>query len=140
MAFWEIDLTTRIGAREAASTGATAAYIYAGVSLLGALLSGALLQQVGKFGQTVFDFGPVVISVLALFAGFRLKDGKGLVLGSLLALIVVLGLLMQLAALAIGGGTAISLVVLVLLIQGLRGAWALHKGQNFEDDDVAAFE
>lgn len=140
MAFWDIDLTTRVGARSAAGTGATAAYIYAGVTLIGALLTGALLKQVGKFGQTALEFGPIVIAVLALFAGFRLKDGKGLVLGSILAVIVALGLLMQLASLAIGGGTAISLVVLVLLVQGLRGAYALHKSQNFEDDDIAAFE
>ncbi|HEX4848906.1 MAG TPA: hypothetical protein VFV30_12245 [Novosphingobium sp.] len=140
MAVWDIDLTTRMGAREAARTASTAAFIYAGVNTLGLLILGGLVSTVGNYGQTMLNLAPVALVVLAIFAGFRLRDGKGLVLGGLLAVVVALGLLIQIASLAIGGGTAIGLVVLVLLVQGLRGAWALHRGTGFEDDDTAAFE
>ena len=139
MALWDIDLTTRVGARGAARTAATGAYLFAGATLLGALVFGQLLQPVGTTGRTSLNLLPLVQVVLAVFAGFRLQDGKGLILGSILFVVVALSMISSALGLAIGG-VVLCGIVLVLLFQGLRGAYALHKGVGFEDDDIATFE
>lgn len=138
MAFWDIDLTTRAGARGAAHTAGTAAFVYAGATVLGALIGGAMVQTV-NLAQTSLNMLPIVLAVLAAFAGFRLQDGKGLVIGSILTVLVALDLLAHLLALQGIPGMVLCAVVLVLLVQGLRGALALSRGTGFADDNIDTF-
>lgn len=141
MAAWDIDLTTRTGARSAARTAASACFLYAGVTAIGAvfrLFTGGLIVQVGS-GQTSLNLLPLLIAAFAAVAGFRLQAGKGLVLGMILAAIVVLELLALIALLSGLFVIVLDLVVLIFLIQGLRGARALQVGKGFEDDDIEAF-
>lgn len=138
MAFWEIDLTTRAGARGAAHTAGTAAFVYAGATVLGALIGGAMVQTV-NLAQTSLNVLPIVLAALAAFAGFRLQDGKGMIIGSVLAVIVALDLLAHVLALQGYAGLVLCGVVLALLVQGLRGVRALHQGRGFEDDDIETF-
>ncbi len=138
MAVWDIDLTTRAGAHGATSTAATAAYLYAGATAVGAVLSGVLFQQVGGYRSSL-NLLPFIVVVFAIFAGFRLKDGKGLVLGSVLAAVVLLDLLAHLASLSGIPGIVLCALVFVFLIQGLRGVLALKRGTGFDDDDSDTF-
>lgn len=138
--FWQVDLSTSEGARSAAHSAGTAAFVYAGLTVLTALLFGQMFVPVGKYGQTSFNLMPLGIAFLGVTAGFRLRDGKGLIAGALLALVVVLNVLGKLASLSSWSGTAIDVVVLVLLVPGLRGAAALRRGLATADQDRAAFD
>ena len=66
-------------------------------------------------------------AAIFLIAGWRLRKGKGLILGSIGALLLLLEGLFKLASLSIGG-VVIDAVLLVVIANGLRGAWALRKG------------
>ncbi|WP_309751719.1 hypothetical protein [Novosphingobium sp.] len=138
--FWQVDLTTADGARSAARSAGTAAFIYGGLAVLVAMLFGQLFVPIGKYGQTSLNLMPFGISFLAVVAGFRLRDGKGLIAGSLLAVVVVFNVLANLASLSGWGGTAINVVVLIVLVQGLRGASALRRGLATADEELAAFD
>jgi hypothetical protein len=141
MAAWDVDLTTRVGARGAARTAASACFLYAGATAAGAvfrLFSGAMIQQAGS-GPFGVNLLPFAVAMLAAVAGFRLQAGKGLFFGATLAVIIALELLALIASLSGLMVIALDLVVLIFLIQGLRGARALHAGKAFEDDDAEAF-
>ncbi|MFM5924461.1 MAG: hypothetical protein ACKOPG_09770 [Novosphingobium sp.] len=141
MAAWSIDLTTRAGARTAARTAGTACLLYATATAVGGLFvlfAGATALQPGP-GQTSLNILPFLLAGFAAITGFRLQAGKGLYWGAALALVIALELLARLAAFSGIFGIVLCLVVLIFLIQGLRGARALQAGTGFEDDDIEAF-
>lgn len=136
--FWSIDLTTRAGARGAAHTAGTAAFAYAVATFFGAVVGSTILQTSSSTHSSI-NVVPIALVTLAAFAGFRLQDGKGLVIGAVLAVVVLLDLLAHVLVLQGIPGMVLCAVVLVLLIQGLRGAAALRRGTGFDDDDVGTF-
>ena len=136
MAIWEADLSTRMGAETATSQAGLACFILAGMAALGAAFFG---------GMAGFDTveGMLIIAIvglealLAVIAGFRFRAGKGAFLGIVMAVILVLEMVNKLM---IGqfGGLIINGVMLVIIVQGIRGAFALTG--SFADDEIAAFE
>ena len=137
MAVWDIDLSNRAGARGASYQSALAAYVYAGMTVLG-----------GLFALGVFDFtttaGKIAAAqvalqlIVALVAGFMLRDGRGAFWGVALAAFMVINMIGGLVAGSIGGVILTGLLLLVL-VNGLRGTFALRGEGRFADDDIDVF-
>ncbi|HSF12459.1 MAG TPA: hypothetical protein VLA50_05745 [Erythrobacter sp.] len=138
MAFWDIDLTTRSGAETAADQGGLACFFVSGLTLLGAVVFGGLAGF-----DTAEGVGTAVViacsAVIALIAGFRLRAGKGAFWGIAVAALLVFEIISKLATFAIGG-IVLNTIFLVMVVQGVRGAWALRGQSGFADDDVEVFE
>jgi len=138
MAAWDIDLTTRAGARTGAYQASLICFLFAGLSTLGLVFLGGLSGYTkGAISAVVFGVALLEIAVF-LIAGFRLRQGKGFYWGVAAALLIVLTLAINLAGLALGAA-GLDLVVLLFLGNGLRGAHALYRGSGFEDDDIGVF-
>lgn len=139
MAFWDVDLTTRSGAETATSQGALACFITAGLTVVGALFVGGVVGFDTLEGQIAM--GAVAVqAVIALVAGLRLRSGKGAFWGIVVAAMLVLEIINKLVTLTGIGGLVINAIMLVMVIQGVRGAWALRSSAGFEDDHVEVFE
>lgn len=139
MAFWDVDLTTRSGAETATSQGALACFITAGLTVVGAFFFGGIVGFDTVEGQiTIGVIG--VQAVIALIAGLRLRATKGAFWGIAVVAMLVLEIINKLVTLTGLGGLVINGIMLVMVVQGVRGAWALRRGTGFEDDDVEAFE
>lgn len=139
MAFWDVDLTTRGGAETATSQGALACFITAGLTVVGALFVGGVVGFDTLEGQIVM--GTVAAQgLIALVAGLRLRIGKGAFWGIVVAAMLVLEIINKLVTLTALAGLVINGIMLVMVVQGVRGAWALRSGAGFEDDHVEVFE
>lgn len=139
MAFWNVDLTTRSGAETAADQGGLACFFVAGLTVLGALVFGGLAGFDTIEGQiTMATIG--LQAVIALIAGFRLRAGKGAFWGMAVAAFLVLEIVTKLVTLNGIGGLVLNVVFLIMVVQGVRGAWALRSQVPFEDDQVEVFE
>lgn len=139
MAFWDVDLTTRSGAETATSQGALACFITAGLTVVGALFVGGVVGFNTLEGQIAM--GAVAVQgVIALVAGLRLRSGKGAFWGIAVAAMLVLEIINKLVTLTGLGGLVINAIMLVMVVQGVRGAWALRSSAGFEDDHVEVFE
>lgn len=139
MAIWDADLTTRGGAETAADQGGLACFIVAGLTVLGAFFLGGMAGFDTAEGQaTVAVIG--VQALIALIAGFRLKAGKGAFWGIAVAVMLVLEIINKLVTMTFLGGLVLNALFLVMVVQGVRGAWALRRGTGFEDDNVEVFE
>jgi hypothetical protein len=148
MSAWDIDLTTRVGAREATQSAASACGLFT-------LLFGFCLYKLGR----MFDFSTVPLSIL-LFAGFVLgaaflatlcfKLDKGAWAGMLmLAALLVLVLVAVAITIALADGFSIFITIPVAAVcfvvgrftlNGMRAARALNRVERFEDDDMTAFD
>lgn len=139
MAFWDVVLTTRSGAETATSQGALACFITAGLTVVGALFVGGVVGFDTLEGQIAM--GAVAVQgIIALVAGLRLRIGKGAFWGIAVAAMLVLEIINKLVTLTGLGGLVINAIMLVMVVQGVRGAWALRSGAGFEDDHVEVFE
>ena len=137
MAFWDADLTTRMGAETATGQAGMACFIIAGLRVIGALVFGGMAGFDTTEGQVI----AAVIAIeagLAIAAGLRFRAGKGAFIGIAFAVLLVLAIINSLVSLTFSG-IIINTVVLVVVIQGIRGAFAL-RGSEFEDDSVEVFE
>ena len=76
--------------------------------------------------------------VICVVAGIRMQAGKGAFWGSAVAGIMILSMLQRLVTGQFGLGIIISVVLMVVLIQGVRGSFALRKNE-FEEDELEAF-
>jgi len=138
MAFWDADLTTRMGAESAAHQGGLGCFIFSGLAVLGLVFFG---------GMTGFDTpegiagmaGAGAEALVGLIAGTRLRAGKGAFWGIAAAAILALEMLFKLVTLTIGGGLIINAVLLVVIVQGVRGAFALRSARGFAEDDAEVF-
>ncbi|MBA4162233.1 MAG: hypothetical protein C0515_09200 [Novosphingobium sp.] len=138
MAAWDIDLTTRAGAKTGAYQASLVCFIYAGLSLVGLVFLGGLASfQSGQINGLVFGLAVLQVAIFVI-AGLRLRQGKGFFWGIGAALLLVLALLGNLAGGAIFAA-GLNLLLLVFLGNGLRGAYALHRGTSFEDEDIEVF-
>ncbi|WP_423604077.1 hypothetical protein [Sphingomonas sp. MS122] len=137
MSFWKIDLTTEDGAANAAATGGMACFIAAGLTLLGAVfIFGAV--RIGVQAPIVLGFAAVSI-VIYLVAGWRLRGGKGAFWGGAATALLVLEALSRLIALTGLFGLVINVILVIVIANGVRGAWAMRKG-GFDQDAAEVFE
>ena len=135
--FWHIDLTTRAGAKSAAGQGALACFVFCGMAVLGVILFGGMAGYSTPEGIAVM-VGAGVEAVVGLIAGLRLRAGKGAYWGIAVAALAALELVGKVVALSIGGVVIVG-VILITVVQGIRGALALKNGTSFEDDDIEVF-
>ena len=139
MAFWDADLTTRMGAESATDQGGIACFVVVGLTVLGAVMTGASMGFDTIEGMvSVAAIG--IEAVIFLIAGLRFRAGKGAFWGIAAAVILVLEILNKLITLLIGFGIIFNVILLVLIIQGVRGAWALRNEVGFSEDDFEVFE
>ena len=137
MAVWDIDLSNRAGARGASYQGALAAYVYAGMTALGGLFALGRLDLATLAGKIAA--GQMAAQLLvAVVAGIMLRDGRGAFWGVALAVFMVINLIGGLFTWAIGGVILTGLLLLVL-VNGLRGTFALRGDSRFADDDIDIF-
>ena len=137
MSFWDADLTTRLGAESATDSAGTACFAIAVFRIIAALFFGGMIGLETLEGKLIAGV-TALEAVLALAAGFRFRAGKGAFIGIAVAAMLVLAIVNSLVTLAFLG-IILNSVFLVMVIQGIRGAFALRKGQ-FDEDDYAAFE
>ena len=127
MSFWKIDLTTEDGAANAA----------AGLTVLGGILFASTASNAEE------RIGVLVVAGLSLIvflvAGWRLRGGKGAVWGAIAAALLALEIITKLITLSGIGGLIINVILLIVVTNGVRGAWALRKG-SFDDATAGIFE
>ena len=137
MAIWNPDLTTEDGAMSAAQLGGYACFVAAVLSVVGLVLTYGLYAN----GSIAAIVGLITLAEIVLYAaaGFRLNAGKGFYLGIVAALLLALELTAKVVALAFSIAMVINLLLLIVTISGVRGAWALRKGIANPEDDAAIF-
>jgi apolipoprotein N-acyltransferase len=139
MSFWKVDLTTEDGAHNAAQMGGFACFVAAALSVLGL----ALLIGAGAYvGAVAIGAISGVAGEIAIFiiAGFRLRGGRGLVWGSVAALLLAIEIVIKLVTLTGIPGLIISVILLVATINGVRGARALGRDGLTVDEAAEVFE
>lgn len=136
MSFWKIDLTTEDGAANAAATGGMACFVAAGLTALGAVFfagaAGTVEERIGVLAVA----GASIVIFLA--AGWRLRGGKGAFWGGAAAALLVLEIISKLITLTGLFGLLINVILLIVVANGVRGAWALRKG--FDEGAAEVFE
>ena len=135
--FWHIDLTTRAGARGAAAQGGSACFVFCAMAVLGAVVFGGLSGLTTPEG-IVAASGAGLEALIALVAGLRLREGKGAYWGMAAAALAALELIGKVLTISIGGFLIVG-AILIMIIQGIRGALALKNQPRFEDDDLDVF-
>ncbi|WP_428332677.1 hypothetical protein [Novosphingobium sp.] len=133
MAMGNVDLTTRMGAHTATRTGSYAAFTFAVLGLLGALVYGFVIMKTNPGLAKGATIGGLVEAVMGTIAGWRLRMGKGLFWGGATLFMVALELIGKVVAVQFGG-LAIDSVVAIYLFNGLRGAYVLRQGRFAEDE------
>lgn len=105
------------------------------------MLLGVLVHPNAGFGDSAV-LGVLAATllqvVILLVAGLRLRQGKGFFWGLAAAALIVVALVFNLVNGSLGAA-GLDVLLLLFLGNGLRGAHALHKGENFEDDDIEVF-
>jgi len=139
MALWNIDLTTEDGALGAAQMGGAACLVGAVLGALGAISAGGLLASTGQSEVAPLVVGLAMLEVLLFaIAGFRLRAGKGVLWGGAAAVLLVLELLVKLLSVSVIG-IIINVILLIVVINGIRGARALHRGSFDAEADAEVF-
>lgn len=142
MALWTDDLTTRDGALGAAQQGGFACFFQAGRCVLGAVMTAGLLAGAEAPDALYFAIGGGLEALVLVIAGFRLRAGRGLVWGGVAVALILVELLGKLAAFSLLhiGGMLIDGLLMVAVINGLRGAWALRRDDFDPEETAAIFE
>lgn len=133
MAFWNVDLTTQDGTESAVQMGAFACFVSAALTLLASALVALLQHNSPVRSATIAGDGLQLI--IFIIAGFRFRSGKGLIWGIVAAVILAIEAVANLVALTGFTGTIIDLMLLVIIINGVRGAHA-GRHQIFKSDKV----
>ena len=116
------------------------AFGFAGLAVLGAVVMGGLTGLDTPEGMGI-ALTAGAEAVVGLIAGFRFRAGKGAFWGMAAAALLTIEMVYKVISLAIGGGLVINAVLLVCLVQGIRGAMALRSTSTlFEDDASEVFE
>lgn len=137
MAFWDADFTTRMGAETATGQAGLACFIVAGFRVVGALFFGGMVGFETLEGQIIAGL-TAVEAILAVIAGFRFRAGKGAFIGMVVAAFLALAIVNALVSLTFAG-IIFNTVFLIVIVQGIRGALVLRRG-DFAEDEVEAFE
>lgn len=133
MALWSTDLTTEDGALGAAQMGSLACLIsagFAGFYLL--VIAGVTAGTQDNFASYMTWFFAAELIVFAL-AAFLLRSGKGAILAIISALFLALETFTKLIALALIP-LVFDAILLILTVNGARGALALRKGIVNEEE------
>ena len=127
MAFWNIDLTTEDGALSAAQMGSYACFIAAVLGLISTALLLGVMMSGGRTMLALVAAGFALVEiVLFAVAGFRLRAGKGVVWGIVAAILLAIELVTKIAAMSFVG-TMIDGILLVGVVNGIRGARAMRQ-------------
>ena len=137
MAFWDADFTTRMGAETATGQAGLACFIVAGFRVVGALVFGGMTGFDTIEGQIIAGLTAVEV-IVALIAGFRFRASKGAFIGMAMAALLALSIVNALASLTFAG-IIFNTIFLIVIVQGIRGALVLRRG-DFAEDEVEAFE
>lgn len=134
MALWSVDLTTEDGADSAAQMGAYACFVGAVLGAIGVALSGGLQAQIDKTAAIgILSVGLAEILVFVV-AGFRLRAGRGAIWGSVAALLLILEIVLKLVTMQGLPGVVINVILLIVIVNGIRGARALsQRGLTVEE-------
>lgn len=136
MALWNIDLSTEDGALGAAQMGGAACFVGAVLGVLGAISAGGMAAKTADGGIATVVIGVAILEILLfVIAGFRMREGKGVIWGGSVAVMLALELVLKLLMLSVIG-IIINVILLIVVINGIRGARALHKGV-FNEEEVA---
>ncbi|MFN4113341.1 MAG: hypothetical protein ACK4GD_05320 [Sphingomonadaceae bacterium] len=126
MPFRNADLGTQMGARSAAQQGALGCLLLGGLTIAAAFLSSSVLDPATLQGK--IGLGLVAIQATVCFvAGYRLWNGKGAYWAMAVALLQVIEIATKLITMTALPGLIISAVLLLVVIQGIRGALALRR-------------
>jgi hypothetical protein len=124
---WNVDLNTEDGALSAAQIGGFACFIAAGLGLVGIALVVAMGTSRGLPVATLATASVALAEVLILAAaGFRLRAGKGIVWGSVAAVLLAIELVVKVITPSITG-IMIDAILLIGVINGIRGVRALRR-------------
>jgi len=127
MAIWNVDLTTEDGALSAAQLGGFACLIAAGLGVIGLIVIGVTSNGTSLPMLLVAGLaGAAVEVVLFGVAALRLRAGKGIVWGSVAAVLLAVELVMKIMTLAVIG-ILIDAILLIGVVNGIRGVRALGR-------------
>lgn len=137
MAIWNADLTTEDGALGAAQMGGYACFVAAVLGAIGLAFIFGLI----RVGAVMPLIGLTTLAEILVYvvAGFRLHSGKGAYWGIAAAVILAFELALKIAMLAVSIGMFINLLLLVVTINGIRGARALRSGTLDADEAAEVF-
>ena len=142
MAIWNADMTSEDGALSAAQIGSYACFVTVVLSMIGLAV---LAMASASSGATPIALVAMLSASAAellvfLVAGLRLRAGKGVGWAIAAAAIMVLEIAMKLNSMTGVVGIVINVVVLICIINGVRGALALRRGHfdGYEATDIPA--
>ncbi|WP_174279413.1 hypothetical protein [Sphingomonas bacterium] len=122
-----MDLTTHDGATGAAEMGGFANFIAAGLSVLGIVVFGLLHLAPGISAASALVSATIEAAIFAV-AGIRLRAGKGAIWGTVAALLMLVEMIGKLVTFNGVFSLVIDGILLVGMINGVRGALALRRG------------
>ncbi len=127
MALWNVDLSTEDGALGAAQIGSYACFVAVVLGLISTVLLVGVVMSDGRTPTAIFvaTFALIEIIVYAV-AGLRLRAGKGIVWGIAAAILLTIEVAIKVAAISFVG-TMINAILLVGVINGIRGARAMGR-------------
>ncbi|GEM_PF-5051148 len=139
MAIRNADLSTRMGAENAAQQGALGCFVLGGLTVFGAYVSSDLFDLATLEGR--IGVGLVVVWAAVCFtAGLRMLRGKGaywaIATAGLLAATMIANIVIEFNVVWL----LVWSVLMVVIVRGIRGALALRKRNAPEAEDTAAFE
>ena len=139
MAFWDLDLTTRMGAENAAQQGSLGCFLFGGLTLFGAYMAFEMFESGTLEGQ--IGLGLVAVwAVVSFIAGFRLLRGKGAYWAIATAVLLAATILANIVIALNIAWLLVWSALLVVILRGIRGALALRSRDAFDAGDTTAFE
>jgi hypothetical protein len=134
MALWNVDLSTEDSALGAAQIGSYACFVAVVLGLISMVFLVGVVMSDGRTATAILvaAFALIEIIVYAV-AGFRLRAGKGVVWGVAAAALLTLEVVTKIAAMSIVG-TMINGILLLCVINGIRGARAMGRIELSADD------
>ena len=134
MALWNVDLSTEDGALGAAQIGSYACFVAVVLALFGTVLLVGLVMSDGRTAVAIVGAAFALIEIIVYaVSGFRLRAGKGVVWGVAAAALLTIEVVTKIAAMSIVG-TMIDGILLLCVINGIRGARAMGRIELSADD------
>lgn len=139
--FWKPDLSTRVGAQAAMDS---AKFCFLIVAAFRIIVYGIAAYTGGLFAGLITVTGTPLLILAAfvaldiaipLIAAWRLHVYQGAFVVPIATVLYVLGILASLSI----GSVIIGVIFTGVFVGGIRGAWALRRNTDFEDDHYATF-